>query len=1775
MISSSVGVAAGFAINDFVKDSLVLVGDIDTVYQNYLDDKAGVDKTTTTDSTRTRTDAKVSATGKIDAQAKSRGGFIAAGVAGGITKNDDSGETGVVDKISGKISGAEDKVVGTINSISNKFSNITSELSSKTKTSSTGTHTNPSISISVAGSGGLNFIDTTTRVDVSGMTIDLGGTAGSNLNAIAVNNTDVMAFAGTAGIMYQTAKKDTSGKSVGIAGAVGLNVLNNTTEAVVKNSTISNADDLNIFAVNGGTDVAAALGLQVSKNSGNAAGAYTMGGSVSINNIDNKVNAELNNTNVTGKSTLKTDVNVAAYESDLQITGGVQITLGQQKGAFGAAVNVSKINNDVSAKISGGTFNQINNVGVSALQAIAQINGAVTAGIVTGTDSSVSVMGAMIYNETDNNMSAIIDGANITASGKVAANAQDYLLGEDTTGFGAILDRADSGENSFIDTDGGDYYDVDASNEADGELDTPLKDQIKKGSLIVSGAMAISVADTAVGAGLSINDIDNDFKAEIKNSTINTSAGTVETNAKSDTFMVSAAGGVAVSKKNAAAGGSVIWNDISSEVNSGSTNSVITAGNYLSKAGNDARIIGVAGQVSAGKGPAIGLAFTYNKVVNKSNAFSFATKVNGPGYSVAGSQFLVNATNNGEIMNLALAVPVSNQVGIGGAVAINFIDSNANALIDNSYLDDAGVTKTVSGTTISNFESFSTTAAENSEIKSIAGTFAFGGEAAIGGAVAYNEINGSTQATVKNVALGGKNVMIKSSNDADIWTLAAGCGGAGEISVQGAAATSEISRTISAGTSNVTENKTDSSIDVLAESSGEINSNATVVSIGASAGVGAGVVVNRMSDAISSWVTGGVLGVKDLEVRAKAAQTIRTVGIAGSGGAYAGVSGSVAVNLLKNNVNSFIDGNANVVAEDNIGVVAQSDETLLNYSGTVAGGVVGVGAGVSVNDIQGNTKAYVENATVQAKGLSGFVSLNHGISNDQMNDGFIDDQTLNVKYTLEKERTATSKRGLVVDSSATHTLKSFVANAAIGGVSVAGTVNVSRISGETSARVSSSKINNGLTGGDVNINAGDYANLSGFVGTVSGGGGGIGLTSDSGIISRTTSAKIDGAKTGSTAKDVSVKAESKVGVSALDAGIGISGTHTVAGTVSINVLKSNTEAIVNNSNMGLNSLSVNADHWAKTSVVDGTLSVAGFVGVGGAVGINDVKDKVKAEVTGSNIAMRTNGSGKFEVQAINDITLNSIGAAAAGGFVGLAGNVGLNFIETDVMATVKNTVMTNRATDVTVKAADSLTIDSNLGTVAAGVLGAGVSAGVNILDGKTSAIVDGSKLYAVNSINVTADEAKNVTQNAFTAAAGVGAFAGNVVYISSGKLLLQSDEDGASNARDAVTSAESVNSGNIGETNGALTDAEKLSLNADGGKLSPSATGGAATVASVGKFESANGSTLDSQGTVDVKASENSDFSVIGGSGSVGFVAAGGSACFIEVNRNVGTKLNSATIISGNDTSIKAIADGETDLEMYQGSLAYLGAGTAAYGRIGNSGNVFAELSNSNLTSQGDLLVKSLDETSSTAESYGLTAGIISAGALMTQIDNDTSAKVTLNGNTLTSNRSGGAVKIEADRNNTLTAKSVGGALGILAAGTGVGSTIDDDGTAEVISTGGTCNSQGKISFDANSRPVATSEATSAALSGLVSAGVSVAKSELSGTAQVKVSGVNTFNAPEVEFNAGIDGKNNLVAEGVSGGFLTSFGFNLSKATNKSVINVLIGDSKYSNANTKLTLKGS
>ena len=104
----------------------------------------------------------------------------------------------------------------------------------------------------------------------------------------------------------------------------------------------------------------------------------------------------------------------------------------------------------------------------------------------------------------------------------------------------------------------------------------------------------------------------------------------------------------------------------------------------------------------------------------------------------------------------------------------------------------------------------------------------------------------------------------------------------------------------------------------------------------------------------------------DLSVQAVTKDTAASIGVGGSGGMYAGVAGSVAVNLLNGYTRANI-ADSTVISENNVTVAAMSDTSLDNYAGTVTFAATGgaVGISVSVNDIQNETSAGISGAGTQ------------------------------------------------------------------------------------------------------------------------------------------------------------------------------------------------------------------------------------------------------------------------------------------------------------------------------------------------------------------------------------------------------------------------------------------------------------------------------------------------------------------------------------------------------------------------------------------------------------------------------------------------------------------------------------------------------------------------------------------------------------------------------------------------------------------------------------------
>ena len=465
--------------------------------------------------------------------------------------------------------------------------------------------------------------------------------------------------------------------------------------------------------------------------------------------------------------------------------------------------------------------------------------------------------------------------------------------------------------------------------------------------------------------------------------------------------------------------------------------------------------------------------------------------------------------------------------------------------------------------------------------------------------------------------------------------------------------TGDIFRDVTAKISNSDADNTNEVITVKSDvSEAKVQTIAAVVagSMGPAA-IGAGVAVNRIEGDVNSTIEDSRLKVKNAEVISKSAQDIITIGAAGAGSnTGVGVAGSFAYNKLGMDTTAAItktSGFANdtyIIAQNNIGVVAQSDDDIRNYAGVAGVGFGGgVGLAVGINMIDGDTKAVVDGAdlTAKAKDNTSKVTTKGKVADDKILDEFVSKESINIGYSLSDKRESEENTGVVVDSSSTHTLKSLIASIAGGGTAgVSGNVSTNFIDGSTEASVKNANINKGVNSnetGNVTVKASDYTNSSGFIGSVAiGGTAGIGLSADSDKVSRSTSAKMENIKEGSQAKDVKVNANSKQGISSFVVGVNGSGGVNVGGSVAIGLNSGTTEAAVTNAKLTLHSLDVEAKKLTRNHVTAGSAGGSLYGGLNTGVSVANDLSTVKATVLDSTINMASNQSGNVNVNAEND-----------------------------------------------------------------------------------------------------------------------------------------------------------------------------------------------------------------------------------------------------------------------------------------------------------------------------------------------------------------------------------------------------------------------------------------------------------------------------------------------------------------------------------------------------------
>lgn len=1697
-------------------------------------------------------EGKISASA-LSVNAETTGLINAISIAGGMTSSgeDESGEEGFFDKIKApfdKVNETKDNVLEGVSNVSNKLQSVlqTMDLNASAGSATAGDEEAgvPGFSFAGAGSVSLNLVNDTTKAVVDGANIQLENDG--QLQVGARDSAFTGAWSGAAGLSFRKGQSGGSGgnTSVAVSGAVGVNDIDNEITALVKNSTITGAKDIDVAAVSGGTTIAAGLGATLTSDSTGGKN-YSGGASVSVNLIDKDVNANMDGVTLTGVAEGEdkdqkavTDIDVAAYESDVQVTGGVRADIATGGGSLvGGGVTVADIQNNINAGITGGSYTDVNDVTVKGMLATTQVTAAVSAGVATGgSGTNNAFSGAAVYNGLSNDIHASIDGANIVAEGTVAVAAKDTEASSDEAKpYQALLGDYNE-HNQFaaergIDTAGASFY------EGLDTADETIDYDGNAGSTIVGAAVVATGSNgNAAGAAINIADIDNDFTASVNNASVTADAVLAEADA--DTLLVGAAGGVAAGTKTFGGMGSVTWQDIDNDVTAQFVNSQITTNVVTAKADNNTQAINVAGSVSVGKSTGAGAALAYNALDNTIGAYMKGNSITALGDNV---DVVVDADNTGKVYGIGAGVSASTKAAINGSVAVNRGGSNTEAVIDKSdekesYIEDAGAVKV--------------TADDDTYRLAVVGSVSASGKAAVGGGVAYNDVGGSsagsessgqsTLAAIRNTNIttadnSEQAITVEANDKARLYTISVGVAAAGTAAVQGSAATALINKNVSAAFENSSVDKdggTTADVTVEAQNASEITTSADAVSVGGRAGVGAGVAVNRIVQQTNAAVNGSQMNVKDLMVHANGTPRIENVGVGiAAAGQGAGVAGSVSVNMIDNDVTAHIGSGANIDADGSVGVVATSDEQISNYSGMLAaaGQGAGVGISVSVNQIQGETSATVgderTNTTVSAKGNGDGLTTSTDISEEDINNTLISSDTVDVNTTIGRQDE--TRKGFIVDASSTRDMKSFLINigAAGQGAGVAPTVNVNMIDGATTAGISHTVINKGVSAGDVFVNAGDYTNMSGFVGSggIAGMGAGVGLGSDTNTVSRDVEAVVDGSDVN--AKAFEIDAESMQGVSSFTVGAGVAGIGGgVAGVVTVTDLANTTKAELRNSNVTANTVNVTADHKGIVNAGNVGVGAAGIgAGVGLSVGVLKDNSETYAIVRNDEADDKSiEAAGDVSISAENTTTvkpsISATGIAGVGG--GVAGATSINNLNSKVVTDIANASIISNNGSISGTADNTFNVEAYMGSQAAGVGGVGVGVTVNTIDSTVQMNVSDSELQAAQNVTLTADETRHIQQTATNVSAGGAAVGANIAITTVGQAvenIVNEDGEVISNASDKIDEANEVYGSNADTLLNGAGDALKTA-GIDEESVTPSV--GAAYGGGKDSQITVNISNSDvtAGGTVKAEATEHDDIDMTLGSGSAGGAALNASVGILDVHRNVGVNITGGSM-TANAIDVDTDITGAANLDVYQGSAGVV-AGNAAVGQVSTSGASQIDIMGTKLTGSSVAIVA--QDTSTTGiQAVAAANGVGALGALVAEASNDSDISVSLIDAEVDAKED---VTIQSEKANTVTAEAVNEAGGLVG-GAGMGATVTDTGSSKITLENAKVKAGNTIGIDAETRSALTANINSDAGGWFAGGSVSIAQVN-AGTADdrlstaVEMKGVNTFEAAKVDMSA-------------------------------------------------------
>lgn len=1293
----------------------------------------------------------------------------------------------------------------------------------------------------------------------------------------------------------------------------------------------------------------------------------------------------------------------------------------------------------------------------------------------------------------------------------------------------------------------------------------------------LAGAATIG-SKVAVGAALTINDIGNVTSASSRGATL----------VASDKVAVSAAnkakilaGAVAVGAAgNVALQGSAGWNEIGNTAEASISGGSVAAKDLVVDAGNDSRIYTLSGAVAGSSGAAaVGVAANIADIGDVTRA-----TVDGAALQVS-NKVDVTADATGATKTLAIAGALASSVAVAGSATVNRVHSTTDALLRNSTLDAEQANVTVR-------------ARDQRTIDSLAGGVAIGGSVGVGAAVAYNDIGGSTSATVTGNAL---NLNVRNLTvDADaasgkgnrIRTIAAGVGGGSAVGAAGSVAVNRMNGLVSAGISGGANIVAQDNVAVTAAQSQRVDVFAGAVAAGGTAGVGVGTVVNLVNGTTKASIEG-------------AATQVTALGHGADLTVNSGERRNENTHSQKTDGNSLVDGDlaTGTVAVRGLAVNAVTKQQI---------NTIGVGAAFSttpifsasfavmaaVNQISGRTVASIKDARINQHGLDGSVDnegtrdigvanlaqavdvrASHHVATSSYvagvaagagvsGTGALASNVFDGQSSASIERATVNAAGdVVVQSNTSHNALAIVTGLGAGLAGGAATGVVNTFSTGARAEVTGGKLDAGsLAINANNDNAGSLVGGAGALGAAAA----VAGTALVNVGSAQTVARLgDGAIVDvSAALDVVASSRSDFnGVAVSGAGAGGTG---VAGMAQVQLLQNQTQAVVENAAVKAGSTRVDANDVLKLSAYSGSLGVGltgSGIGAGASVAI--LASNVQASVVNSSLRV----AGDVDVVASSTRSVDMVTAAG-----GMGASVGIGGAASLLLSGIGSTGDSAKELGATFgkvseqgqgKKVDAASLEGTLGSNAAAGINAKGSVDIGELGGRDdlvqARIVGGT--VAADEVHVNATTRMNSSNRAGGLGVGGvavgGAFAMTGLY---GKTL-------------ATLAADEVEANDVQVVASAGDNGKKaIELDVYAGAAGLGGLGAAVgvarleqqVVASVGGELQAGGG-----GTLKVAASDASSVDAEATGVAMGALAVG--AVVVDARRSVQVRadLLRDSIVSGfRDVALAASSGGGVKAQAVGASGGLSLAGTAAWADASDTSSVDAMVGDNAavLGATRRLAVEADAAPSVSANAVGVAvAGTAAIGLSLANASS--SAKVNAGlGKGVTVLGSGKLSVLASVSGGKVDAGATAGSGGLVFAGTGVSASTDAKNTVaasigegtEIVATAttaanGTSRLTGDVTVKASNDSRQSAIAKGLTIGGLAAVGVVNAASLSESSTKTTVGKNVLVYANNVELGAAGTGETTATAIAGAGGAIAG-NASLGSTSIKDTTSVGVGD---------------